>query len=593
MARQSQLGRLLTIQMIRCCSLILFWAAAFAQPEFRANGIQPSFNNEPYPLAPGLFVTIYGNHLGPTAGCAVQPAYPTELCDTQVLIGSIPAELLYVSEKQINLKVPQAIIDGTTEIRVVYQGQSSRAVTVPVAREDVRISLESPARVGMSVWLKILARDWGGGIDYPFRIDPSYFGCQEVEVRRAGQMLAKINVRQEGGTHINGPGPCGSIGLPVEKPHGRRLPLHLQYRFDQAGIYEVRITIYTPQSAVIHSQWTPIEILPASAGDRKRWLDWISTQAPTDTANLITDYLPSILGIPDEQSLRLLLPYLYHEDTLVREFAASGLRYWPREQVIASVSEIVNARGPSDVTIRLADPDHAKTFVEEALPLLHSDSPVLLNGAITAVYRLAMPEKPLVSDAVRARAETALLDATDHIVQTANEQTLVDFACALGVAKNERARDVLWSLVYGNKAREQAMIALTWRKVPADLPKLAALPLDNPPAPGEELEYRFINIAYALHRGYGDAAIPYLEMLLQRSRWIWVRTDSAHELILAGRPAGFAFLVDAIEQNRRYRNEMVEFVRNQFPELRSADDATMLGFVKARAMASNLPQIKR
>jgi hypothetical protein len=567
--------------MIRFCWLILLCAAAFAQPEFQASGIQPSFSKEPYPLAPGLLVTIYGNHLGPSAGCAVQPAYPTQLCDTQVLIGGIPAELLYVSEKQINLKVPQSIADGTTEIRVVYQGQSSRAVTAPLAREDVRISLEGPARVGMPVWLKVVARDWDGGIDYPFRIDPSYFGCQEVEVRRAGQMLARIKVRQEDVTSINGPGPCGSIGLPVEKPHGRRLPLHLQYRFDQPGTYEVRVTIYTPQPAVIHSQWTPIEILPANAGGRQRWLDWIGTQAPTDTANLITDYLPSILGMPDEQSLRLLLPYLYHEDTLVRQLAASALRYWPKEQVTASVSEIVKDRGPSDVTIQLADPDHVKTYVEEALPLLHSDSPVLLDGAITAVYLLALPEKPLVSDAVRARAETALLDAADHIVQTANGQTIADFACALGVAKNERARDVLWSLVYRNKAREQAMIALTWRKVPADLPKLAAL-LDNPPAPGKELEYDFQSLPYALHRGYGDAAIPYLETLLQRSRWVWVRTDSARELILAGRPAGFAFLVDTIEPNRLYCNEMVEFLRGQFPELRNANDATILGFVRER-----------
>jgi hypothetical protein len=53
------------------------------------------------------------------------------------------------------------------------------------------------------------------------------------------------------------------------------------------------------------------------------------------------------------------------------------------------------------------------------------------------------------------------------------------------------------------------------------------------------------------------------------------------------------FLVDTIEQNRRYRNEMVEFLRGQFPELRNADDAAMLAFVRARAMASNLPLIKQ
>ncbi|MGC9948223.1 MAG: hypothetical protein ABSF64_17805 [Bryobacteraceae bacterium] len=71
--------------------------------------------------------------------------------------------------------------------------------------------------------------------------------------------------------------------------------------------------------------------------------------------------------------------------------------------------------------------------------------------------------------------------------------------------------------------------------------------------------------------------------MLDRSEFTWVRTNCARELSIAGRPAGFAFIVDALERDRRYRQEMLRFVREQFPGLRQADDAAVLSFVRARA----------
>ena len=44
-------------------------------------------------------------------------------------------------------------------------------------------------------------------------------------------------------------------------------------------------------------------------------------------------------------------------------------------------------------------------------------------------------------------------------------------------------------------------------------------------------------------------------------------------------------MVDAIENTRPYRREMIEFIRGQFPELRQADDAALLTSIKARATA--------
>jgi len=149
--------------------------------------------------------------------------------------------------------------------------------------------------------------------------------------------------------------------------------------------------------------------------------------------------------------------------------------------------------------------------------------------------------------------------------------------------KDDRASSVLWDFVGRNVARGQAVIALTWRHSQADLPKLAQLTLA--PANGHNLDAELSSLPYALRRNYGEAAIPYLETMLERSELTWVRTESARELMLAGRPTGFAFMVDAIENTRPYRREMIEFIRGQFPELRQADDAALLTFVKARATA--------
>jgi len=79
-----------------------------------------------------------------------------------------------------------------------------------------------------------------------------------------------------------------------------------------------------------------------------------------------------------------------------------------------------------------------------------------------------------------------------------------------------------------------------------------------------------------------NARLPALEKALSNSGYVWVRTNCARELVLEGRPSGFAFIVDAIEQNRRYKDEMMNFIRRSFPELRNADGDAVLTFVKKR-----------
>src|SRR5262249_39599441 len=134
---------------MRLWLLLLPAVVASGQPSFRADRVLPSGAARPAPLAPGMLVSIYGEHLGPASQCIANadtrrtetpnPArptqsfaerliYPTELCGVQVFLADKPAGLLYVSEKQINFKVPQDVpLTGNAELKVLYQQQAGTA----------------------------------------------------------------------------------------------------------------------------------------------------------------------------------------------------------------------------------------------------------------------------------------------------------------------------------------------------------------------------------------------------------------------------------------------------------------------------------
>jgi hypothetical protein len=422
----------------------LFAAIAYAQTEPAPN-FQPGhvlFVDHPVPLASGLVLSIFGNNLGPSRGCTSQHdakgRYPVELCDTRVLVGEIAAELLWVQTGQINFKVPpETPVEGTADLVVVYQGRSSKAVAMPLRIESPTLSLDEPARVGMPVWLKLdmpYYRD--SGISYPYDLFPAAFGCNDVEVRRNGVLLPRIAdlSTQAFGTIIGKGSPCGGIASP-RNPHFKgRLPLHLQYRFDQPGTYEVRLTMrrLVQHDVPFATDWTRIEILPADPTARQQWLAGTVANAPTDAGDLLADFLPGILGHPDDETLQILQPYLYHSDRLVREYAMYGLTYWPDSQVGPKLWDWMRAQGPTDVMVRyflhLKDfaALHSSGLVEASIPYLQSDSPVLVEGALQV-----LSQDWILAPDIRLRACEALIRARDHIIQM-QSQSLNNFISPLG-----------------------------------------------------------------------------------------------------------------------------------------------------------------
>ncbi len=344
---------------------------AFAQgpgaPSFEASRVL--FVDRPVPLAPGVVLSIFGSKLGPSIGCegAHDPkgVYPQELCGAEVLVGGAPAGLLYVRADQINFQVPQETpTEGTTDLAVVYQGRSSKAVAMPLGIETEKLLLDGPARVGMPVWLRVKPPyNRESDVRYPFMIFPASFGCNEVEVRRNGVLLPRIadmGSQAFGGITIGG-FPCGSIAFSTEPHFKGRLPLHLQYRFDQPGIYQVRRIERRPFSnnAPKIDDWTEVEILPEDVAGRQRWRAVRKVNAPDNAADLVSDFLPGILGVPDDESLDLLIPYLYHPDRMVREYAMYGLTYWPVQQAANAIRKWMSAYGSSDATEKFLQ--HAST----------------------------------------------------------------------------------------------------------------------------------------------------------------------------------------------------------------------------------------
>ena len=591
-------------------------AAASAQveapPSFQARQVLGSARQAP--LAPGQIRSVYGQNLGPAAGCIgeadpqrrespnpLRPKqtdlemriYPSVLCETQVFLAGIPAGLLYVQAGQINFKVPQEIpTHGTVEMRVAYRGRSSAPVALPVEIPTTTISLESPARVGMPVWLRVALPDDqdGNSIQYPLLIWPAAFGCNQVEVRRDGTLLPRIAdlTSQAFNGIIFAGNLCGFVGLPSERRIKGRLPLHLQYRFDSRGYYEVRFsrrTDWNRGAVVASTDWTPIEVLPENAGERRRWLTDLRANPPTNAADLLSDFLPGILGIPDEQSLDILREYLYHSDSMVRRYAMYGLTYWPSQEAAESVWELVRAKGPSDVAVeflthqREFQTSHADQMVEVALPYLQSDSPVTMEGAVRVLHWTFEKDSP-VSGSVRVKSAEALRQSEKHLIDM-NPKNLNEYVSVLGMLNDSASHEVLWDLVKREATAEQAMIALTWRKDRADLPKLAELVLDST----QGADSRLASLPYALHTAYGDAAVPYLERMLAGSEPVRVRIESARELMVAGRSSGFAFAADAMEKGRPYGRDLADFVRGRFTEMGKADNAAVLRFMKERAAA--------
>ncbi len=497
------------------------WAAGGQAPRFGADGVTRG-ERRARTVEAGALMTIYGEHLaeagtrceGARDGSPGAAGYPEELCGTRVLVGGKAAGMIYVSEGQVNFQAPGETPDsGVVEVRVVAGGVASAGVPMPAGAEKTELSIEGTAYTGMPVWLRVdppAGRPWE--IRYPYVLGPAGFGCNDVEVRRDGKAMPRQpGARWERHGIVFAGNICGSYGL-REEPEKRvlnRLPLHLLYRFEEPGIYEVRLTLLgAPAGFAVQeeegeaTEWMRFEVHEAGAGQRAEWLRGVRARGLVRETEALTDLLPAVLGVADEESLGIVTAYLYHTSRSVRGFALKGLSYWPEEEVRRRLERMLKETGPSEEMVRFLGWTRKGSEGETAraaAPYLESDSPVVLAGAIRAA------EWARGGDAA---VREALMAAAGHVMEKGDEEDRAAFAMALAATKDERAHAMVRGFV--ESGREETLIALVSMGEAGDLPLVAAKLSDDGGG-------RWAFLAGYVMRSYGKAALPYLRNALAKA----------------------------------------------------------------------------
>lgn len=568
-------------------------------PVFTREGILPVWGKRAQSLMPGDLVAIYGRHLAPTGGCAQPPPpsggpYPTEFCDTQVTVSGIPAGLLAVLENQINLKIPaSAPISGEAAIVVTVRGIRSAQVMVPFGKPKVILSLAGPPYVHMPVWIALDRPYPYYDTLYPYSLIPENFGGGSFEVRRGGVMLKPLEIRRDGEPMMMNGLLNGSIAR-ADSPRGR-IPVHLQYRFDVPGKYEVRFigTRLEPDPhrgirsvQVDESDWTEIEILPYSAAQRRQWIQEQVSKMPSSPGLLMGDVIPGLLALPDELALSAILPELYHPDDQVRRYVAASLTMFDTALLVKELTPLIREKGPTEEIARLLDGREDlfvgghQAFVAALPSFLNSASPLVRAGVLQYLVWEQnhdwgnTPEAQNQRSAIVLKAASAILERGDARLQ----QLLAE---ALGSIKTDTSRELLWKMIESGKSEEQSRIALTWIGDSRDLPRLAAILMRADP--GDPYGRENSSLAYSLHHAYGDASLPWLRQAAHDTKQIFVRTSCAKELVLANQPDGFEYLLQSMNEMPSFKAEAVQFMRDRFPDLRNAPEDAVLVFLKSRA----------
>jgi uncharacterized protein (TIGR03437 family) len=121
--------------LLAACGLLLAAtvAADGQAPSFVAAGVVNAATGDAI-LAPYTICTIYGTslYLNGSAVASGHVDIPNSLAGVSVLLGMVPAGVLYVSENQINFLMPNLLTPGSLTIRVVRDRLSSPAIPIAI-----------------------------------------------------------------------------------------------------------------------------------------------------------------------------------------------------------------------------------------------------------------------------------------------------------------------------------------------------------------------------------------------------------------------------------------------------------------------------
>jgi uncharacterized protein (TIGR03437 family) len=95
-----------------------------------------SFNTQGV-VAPGSYVSIFGQGLADGVLSATQTPLPANLNNTQLFLGNIPLPLSYVSPTQVNALIPQKL-NVNTEFLLTIERDNTLSVPVPVTIAELQ-----------------------------------------------------------------------------------------------------------------------------------------------------------------------------------------------------------------------------------------------------------------------------------------------------------------------------------------------------------------------------------------------------------------------------------------------------------------------
>ncbi len=481
---KSSLTVCMMIRVILLAALILPVGAAQERPRINVGGVVPNQPGNLRSLKPGIEVSIYGQHLGPTIGCTAGAggwSDVKQLCGTAVTVGGVPAVLLYVQDKQINLRVPFNVpTEGLVPFVVTRDGRISPAVPARFEPYLATIKPSGMPYVDMPVWIEIqLPSPLWRSLRYPVTIRPADFGGHQFEVRRDGILLPPKAARYALPVVLGGPGTYGTVGsgslvgLPHEPKNPRQLPLHLMYRFDRPGRYEVRYIGYDfrypmQKHALARSPWIPIQVRPLAPGKRQAWLESMRSAEPGDPVEWLSDYLPSLLAVPDAAVLPLLKNAVYHPNDLVRQYVLYALSFFDDSLLISWIPATIQSSGPTPDLAYLLSwrrdlfQSRGSEIVHAVLPHLKSTSPLLAAGALQTLYFLKPQYDWKTHPEIPGLLDRAVASQAERLIGMHSAVVLQPLALYLGTWKTETSRRLLRHLVAEGTVREQAEICLQW-----------------------------------------------------------------------------------------------------------------------------------
>jgi hypothetical protein len=467
-----------------------------------------------------------------------------------------------------------------------------RAQTVPV--QKFNISVDQPAYTGQPLWLHADVTPAVPEVHYPYGDSPADFGPNLLELEHNGVALTP---RSHQTWPTQGTGIVDGSISPVGSPPNR-LPLHVLYAVDEPGRYSVRWTKLRHkvgkqgmvEVTVARSDWITFEVRRSTLEQRDAWLQTLLANGPTDPGALVGDYLPSVLAAaPDVRALRAVLDQTYSPHQIVGSIASGSLQFFPDSDLATEVAEEIKRRGPSDVLAYVVSwkaqlfHDRQKVLVGTCIQYVQPPKSTQVAAALKMLgFVLDSQNWPAASE-LTSWANGQVIATAPAIIADGNSSATQQLANYLGGIKTDRSRQLLTLIALrpGTES-EQARIALTRIGDPHDLPWLAESMIE----PGDPDKYGRdrSSLPYSLVYAYGDLAVPYLESALAQSPYVFVRTQCAEELAQLGRPAAFQFFLDAVQNNRFYKQEMVTWLEDRFPsELpRSADESRVLAFLRAQ-----------